>query len=62
MVEQFYDLVEDRKEVTSVRVFLAQFAKSEDIEEMFLKAVRETRLAGFKEGMKAALELKREVY
>jgi hypothetical protein len=61
MLEKIYDQIENRAEVVTVMAFLTKFAKDGDIEELFLTAVRDTRLAGFKEGVKAALTLQREM-
>ena len=58
MLEVLYDLTENGgKEATTVMDFLSQFVKDSDTEELFLAAVHDTRLAGFKEGVKATLRL-----
>lgn len=63
MLEMLYDLIESQEteETPSVMDFIARFATGGDAEEMFLVAVRDTRLAGFKAGVKAMVGLLREV-
>ena len=62
MIEELYDLVENHesKEPQTVMDFLSRFAKDGDTEELFLAAVRDTKFAGFKEGVKATIALLRE--
>lgn len=48
-------------EAVSVLDFCKQFIKSDDMEDKFYEAIRDTRLVGFKEGVKAAMSLLAEV-
>jgi len=59
LLESLYEQTERRKETQSVEDFLFQFVNKsrEGMEESFLKAVYDTRLKGFQEGMSAALNL-----
>lgn len=63
MLEMLYDLIENQEaeETPSVMDFISRFATDGDAEEMFLAAVHDTRLAGFKAGVKAVVGLLREV-
>lgn len=63
LLESLYEQTERCKETQSVEDFLFQFMnKSRDgMEESFLKAVYDTRLKGFQEGISAALKLFSEI-
>ncbi|MEG1562561.1 MAG: hypothetical protein RR365_02350 [Bacteroides sp.] len=62
MLELLYGVSEQTgSEAESVMNFYRQFIKGETEEDKFFEAIRDTRLAGFKEGMKAALRLFAEV-
>lgn len=57
MLEEIYGAREDKRiEPDSVTDFCTQFVHRKD-EELFYEAIRDVHYAGFKEGMKAALEL-----
>lgn len=60
--KSLYEHTEGHKEAESVTDFLTRFAKGGEIEEKFLAAVHDTRLEGFREGMKAALQLFSELH
>ena len=62
LLKLLYEQNEGRKEAESVTDFLTRFAKDGEIEERFLAAVHDTRLEGFREGMKAALQLFSELH
>lgn len=62
LLKLLYEQNEGRKEAESVTDFLTRFAKDGEIEERFLAAVYDTRLEGFREGMKAALQLFSEIW
>ncbi len=60
MLEKLYDLIEnsEAEESKSVMDFLSQYAgKCGEMEDAFLSAVRDTRRAGFKAGVKAVMTL-----
>lgn len=63
LLESLYEQTERCKETQSVTDFLLQFVNKshEGMEESFLKAVYDTRLKGFQEGMNAALKLFSEI-
>ena len=48
-------------EAESAMAFASQFVRGEEMEDKFYQAVRDSRLSGFREGMKAALMLFAEV-
>lgn len=57
MLEEIYGAREDtRIEPESVTAFCMEFVHRGE-EELFYEAIRDVHYAGFKEGMKAALEL-----
>ena len=62
LLKLLYEQNEGRKEAESVTDFLTRFAKDGEIEERFLAAVHDTRLEGFREGMKAALQMFSEIW
>jgi hypothetical protein len=57
MIEAIYETRERCEETKAVMDFLAEFINDDEQEDSFFRAVRDTRLAGFAEGIKAALEL-----
>ena len=62
MLETMYDVSERNSvEAESVMDFASLFLKDGEMEEMFYNAIRDSRLSGFREGMKAALMLFAEV-
>jgi hypothetical protein len=61
MLEYLYEYVDNRAEVKSVTDFHSRFIKGSNMENDFFKAVRETRLAGFREGVKTAVQLLTEI-
>lgn len=63
LLKSLYEHTEGRKEAESVTDFLTRFVKKDgEMEDKFLEAVRDTRLEGFREGMKAALQLFSELH
>lgn len=63
LLKLLYEHNEGRKEAESVTDFLTLFVKKDGgMEDKFLEAVRDTRLEGFREGMKAALDLFSELH
>lgn len=62
LLKSLFEHTEGHKEAESVMDFLARFAEGGEIEEKFLAAVHDTRLEGFREGMKAALQLFSELH
>ncbi len=61
MLELLFNSIENREEAETVKDFLKQFAANGgDIEESFLAAIHDTKLVGFKEGVRVALALLRE--
>lgn len=58
MLELLYATSEQGgSESESMLAFLRQFIRGDDMEDKFLEAIRDSRLAGFKEGVKAAMRL-----
>lgn len=57
MIEAIYETCNGREETKAVMDFHAAYVKDDEQEDKFFCAVRDSRLAGFKEGIKAALEL-----
>ena len=53
MLEALYAAAEkNSSEAASVRAFAAQFVKNGEMEEMFYEAIRDSRLSGFRDGVK----------
>lgn len=62
MLETMYDVAEQSgAEAESAMAFAEQFVSGEEMEDKFYQAVRDSRLSGFRDGMKAALMLFAEV-
>lgn len=62
MLEAMYATTEQGGvEAESVTDFAALFVKDDEMEELFYNAVRDSRLSGFRERLKAALALFAEV-
>lgn len=62
MLETMYAVTEQTgTEAESAAEFAFQFVRGNEMEDMFYQAIRDSRLSGFKEGMKAALMLFAEV-
>ena len=62
MLETMYAVAEQSgTEAESAVAFADQFVHGEEMEDMFYQAVRDSRLSGFRDGMKAALLLFSEV-
>lgn len=62
MLEALYAAVEkNSSEAASVLAFAAQFVKNDEMEEMFYEAIRDSRLSGFRDGVKVTLGLCAEV-
>ena len=58
MLELLYSVIEENlTEEQSVMAFHDKFINGEDEEDKFFEAIRDTRFAGFREGLKAALKL-----
>ncbi len=58
MLETMYAVTEQRStEAESAVAFASQFVRGEEMEDKFYQAVRDSRLSGFREGLKAALAL-----
>ncbi len=62
LLKSLYEHTEARKETGSVTDFLTHYAKGGEMEERFLEAVHDTRPEGFRDGMKAALQLFSELH
>ena len=57
-LELLYQPIEEKvKDAKSVDVFYRRFIKTEDAEDKFYAAIRDTRFVGFKAGFKAAMAL-----
>ena len=62
MLETLYATTEQHgTETESAMAFASQFVQGEEMEDKFYQAVRDSRLSGFRDGMKAALMLFSEV-
>ena len=62
MLELMYSASEQTtKESESIATFREQFVKGESMEDKFNEAIHDSRLDGYKEGVKAALQLFSEV-
>ena len=62
MLETLYATTEHHgTEAESATAFASQFVQGEEMEDKFYQAVRDSRLSGFRDGMKAALMLFAEV-
>lgn len=62
MLEILYDSENEvRSETDSAMNFYNSYVNSDEAEDKFFEAIRDTRLAGFREGMNAALTLFAEV-
>ena len=62
MLETMYAVTEQcSTEAESAMAFASQFVRGEEMEDKFYQAVRDSRLSGFREGLKAALMLFAEV-
>lgn len=59
MVEALYNAggVDMKHEAPSVNAFCSAFVSGEDAEDKFYEAIRDTRIIGFREGVKAAIAL-----
>lgn len=63
MLETMYAVAEQSStEAESATAFASQFVQGEEMEDKFYQAVRDSRLSGFRDGMKAALMLFAEVW
>mgnify|MGYP001052949381 CR=1 FL=1 len=63
LLKSLYEHTEGHREAESVTSFLTRFVKENgEMEDKFLEAVHDTRLEGFREGMKAALQLFSELH
>ncbi len=62
MLETMYAVTEQTgTEAESAVEFARQFVRGNEMEDKFYAAIRDSRLSGFKEGMKTALMLLAEV-
>lgn len=62
MLEMMYAATEQTgTDAKSAVEFARQFVRGDEMEDMFYQAIRDSRLSGFKEGMKTALMLLAEV-
>ena len=59
MVEAMYNAggADMKHEAPSVSAFCSTFVNGEDVEDKFYEAIRDTRMIGFREGVKAAITL-----
>jgi hypothetical protein len=57
MLEALYEAVPGKQEAESVMDFIGLYISDDEAEDLFFKAVRDSRLAGFKEGVRAANDL-----
>ena len=63
LLKSLYEHTEGHRGAESVTDFLTQFVKEDgEMEDKFLEAVHDTRLEGFREGLKAALQLFSELH
>ena len=62
MLETMYAVTEQTGiEAESAVKFASQFVQGDEMEDLFYQAIRDSRCAGFREGVKAALLLFAEV-
>ncbi|MCD8157690.1 MAG: hypothetical protein LUD77_02010 [Clostridiales bacterium] len=58
MLEKLYNQINRKEETASTLLFLSEYVKGNDeMEELFLKAIRDTHHTGFKDGMRTAIDL-----